>query len=66
MICHKVRGLSISGKIEEWLRDFLKYRRQAVVANVATLTEIHTTVVVLSTVLGLLLSNVAFSAMLLR
>ena len=45
MICHKLRGLGIGGKLGEWLHDFLKDRSQAVAANGAlskeTLTLLH-------------------------
>lgn len=64
MICHKLRRLSIVGKLGEWLHDFLKDRSQAMAANGALSKEtLITSVVPQETVLGLLLFVITLSDM---
>ena len=64
MICHKLRGLGITGRLGEWLHSFLQDRRQAVTVDgtISRDTQI-TSGVPQGTVLGPLLFIVALSDM---
>lgn len=57
MADHRILGLGIIGKLEEWLDDFLKDRSQAVVANGTTSAVFHRVIIIHSGLLRHVLCN---------